>query len=87
MTTCKPASVNLKRKIKWAGKWSFVPVARNKDHYLPDHVLIGGVATKVTEGAFYVERYEGMKRVQKAMGRNGHFRVSALESEPVDPRL
>jgi hypothetical protein len=55
MTTCKPASVNLKRKIKWAGKWSFVPVAKKKDHYLPDHVLVGGVATKVTEGTFYLE--------------------------------
>ena len=81
MTTSKPASVNLKRKIKWAGKWSFVPVAKKKDHYLPDHVLVGGVATKVTEGTFYLEWYEGKKRVQKAVGRNGHEAIAARKTQ------
>ena len=81
MSTAKPASVNLKRKIKWEGKWTFVPVAKKRDHYLPDQVLIGGVATRVTGGTFYLEWYEGSKRIQKTAGRNGHEAIAAQQTQ------
>ena len=44
-------------------------------------MLIGGVATRVTEGTFYLEWYERKKRVQKAVGRNGHEAIAAQQTQ------
>jgi integrase len=81
MSGPKPPSVNLKRKVLLNGEWTFVPVAKKNGNYLPHHVLIRGVSTKVTEGTFYVEWRENRKRIQKAVGGNGHEAIAARETQ------
>src|ERR1700684_3737208 len=81
MSEGKAATVNLKRKIKQGTKWNFVPVAKKKDKYLPDQVLIAGVPTKATGGTFYIEWYEQGRRVQKAVGTHGDDAVEAWKTQ------
>lgn len=71
-------SVNLKRKIKIEGKWKFVPIARNGERFIQDHVVIAGKPTKVTTGSYYVEWWEGKKRRQKSVGSNWRQASDAL---------
>ena len=71
MLKSKPAAVNLKRKIKHNGVWTFVPVAKKNGHYVADRVMIDGVPTKVDDGTYYIEWREDGKRIQKSVGQNG----------------
>jgi hypothetical protein len=79
--TTKSPSVNIKRKIKLNGNWTFVPVARKNDRHLPDQVMIAGVPTKEKDGIFYLEWYEDGKRVQKSVGKNGHEAIEAQKTQ------
>jgi hypothetical protein len=81
MFKSKPVAVNLKRKFKHNGVWTFVPVAKKNGHYVADRVLIDGVATKVDDGTFYIEWREDGKRIQKSVGQNGQEAISAQKSQ------
>lgn len=77
MPKTKAASVSLKRKIKLEGNWTFVPVAKRGDRYRPDEVVIQGLPTKVKKGTFYLDWREDGRRIQKAVGTNGHEAIEA----------
>jgi hypothetical protein len=81
MLKSKPAAVNLKRKIKHNGVWTFVPVAKKNGHYVADRVMIDGVPSKVDDGTYYIEWREDGKRIQKSVGQNGQEAISAQRSQ------
>ncbi len=84
MTKTKAAAGSLKRKIKLDGNWTFVPVAKRGDRYRPDEVVIQGLPTKMKQGTFYLDWREDGKRIQKAVGTNGH---EAIEAHRVQTKI
>lgn len=79
---------NLKKYIKTAGKWRFVPVLKRDGIPYPGTVVIDGVPTRSDAGTFYLEYYEEGRRVQRPVGsspraaKDAWVRVSNPEAAP-----
>jgi integrase/recombinase XerD len=71
-------SINLKFKTKVEGKWTFVPVAKAGEKYVPDRVLIQGKPIKAPKGSYYIEWWEQGKRRQKSVGHNWRHATEAV---------
>jgi hypothetical protein len=68
MDSKNPLRANLKKYIKVAGKWRFVPVLKQNGIPYPGTVVIDGTPTRSTSGTFYLEYYEDGRRVQRPVG-------------------
>lgn len=68
MDSKNPFRANLKKYIKVADKWRFVPVLKQNGIPYPSTVVIDGVPTHSASGTFYLEYYEDGRRVQRPVG-------------------
>ncbi|MGO9338911.1 MAG: hypothetical protein ACLPY1_15545 [Terracidiphilus sp.] len=68
MDSSNSSRANLKKYIKVAGKWRFVPVLKQNGVRYPGTVLVDGKPTRSTTGTFYLEYYENGRRVQRPVG-------------------
>lgn len=68
MDSTATPKANLKKYIKFAGKWRFVPVLKQNGVPYPGTVLIDGEPVRSTTGRFYIEYYENGRRVQRPVG-------------------
>src|ERR1700735_4077856 len=60
--------VNLKKYLKFGGRWQFVPVLRVDDVPKPAYVVINGEAVKEKSGVFYLDWRSDGKRHQAPCG-------------------
>jgi hypothetical protein len=60
--------VNLKKYLKFGGRWQFVPVLRVDDVPKPAYVVIDGEAVKEKSGVFYLDWRGDGKRHQAPCG-------------------
>ena len=74
MDSTHSTRANLKKYIKVAGKWRFVPVMKQNGVPYPGMVVIDGSPVRSTTGTFYLEYYEDGHRVQRGepVGDRGH---------------
>ena len=68
MDSTKSTRANLKKYIKVAGMWRFVPILKQNGVPHPGTVLIGGNPVRSTSGTFYLEFYENGKRIRRPVG-------------------
>jgi integrase len=63
--------VNLTKRVKTSQGLRFCPVAISTNGRVkPDYVLIGNKEQRHPEGAYYLEWYEGSRRVRQSVGRD-----------------
>src|SRR5215469_4690642 len=63
--------VNLTKRVKTRHGLRFCPVIVSANGRVkPDYVLIGGKEERHPEGAYYLEWYEGSKRIRQSVGRD-----------------
>ena len=63
--------VNLTKRIKTSQGLRFCPVVISPNGRVkPDYVLIGGKEQRHPEGAYYLEWYEGGKRIRQSVGKD-----------------
>jgi integrase/recombinase XerD len=74
-------SVNLKCKMKVAGKWTFVPLVRRGDTYANGLVLIDGKPARPEGGTYYIEWHEGRKRLQRPVGSTWRAALDAHRTQ------
>jgi integrase/recombinase XerD len=68
--------VNLKKRVKTGGRWTFLPVPRKSGRLFPE---------KVTEpGTFYIEWRQAGKRHQERVGQNPRAALEALRIKQND---
>lgn len=79
MDSTNSIRTNLKKYIKVAGKWRFVPVMKQNGVPDPGTVLIDGQPVRSTTGTFYLEYYENGRRVQRPLGTSPRLETSHLE--------
>ena len=64
-------AVNLLKRVKTADGWYFFPVARTGNGYIrPDLVIINERVERHSEGAYYLEWWEGAKRIRLSVGKD-----------------
>src|SRR5215472_8498139 len=63
--------VNLTKRIKTSQGLRFCPVVISANGLVkPDYVLVAGKEQRHPEGAYYLEWYEGGKRVRQSVGKD-----------------
>lgn len=63
--------VNVTKRVLTAGGKRFCPVVLSANGRIkPDMVLVNGQPEKHTEGAYYIEWYEGEKRIRLSVGKD-----------------
>ena len=63
--------VNLTKRVKTSQGLRFCPVVISANGRVkPDYVLVGGKEQRHPEGAYYLEWYEGSKRIRQSVGRD-----------------
>jgi site-specific recombinase XerD len=77
----REVSVNLKCKLKVAGKWTFVPVVRRGESFANGLVLVQGRPAKPEGGTYYIEWHEGGKRLQRPVGSNWRAAIDGLRTQ------
>ena len=78
------SKVNLKKYVQLNGKWQFVSVLKIKGKPRPEAVLIDGEAVTKTHGTFYVEWWEGAKRVQRPAGQSSRDALDAWNDKTAE---
>jgi integrase/recombinase XerD len=63
--------VNLTKRVNTASGLRFCPVVlADNGRVKPDYVLVDGRKERHTEGSYYIEWYEGSKRVRQSVGKD-----------------
>jgi integrase len=63
--------VNLTKRVKTSQGLRFCPVVISANGRVkPDYILVGGEEQRHPEGAYYLEWYEGSKRIRQSVGRD-----------------
>src|ERR1017187_3230993 len=62
---------NVTKRVRLAQGWRYCPVVLAANGRVkPDAVLVNGKAERHPEGAYYLEWYEGAKRVRLSVGKD-----------------
>lgn len=79
------SEVNIKKYVKLAGKWRFVPIPREKGKLKLTHILVDGpqgkLLEKSTTGTFYLEWRANGKRHQVPVGGDAREALEAYRTQ------
>ena len=79
--------VNLTKRVKTAQGPRFCPVVISANGRVkPDYVFIGGKEERHPEGAYYLEWYQGGKRVRQSVGKDASTAAAPTPTTAASPR-